>query len=98
MRAQAIATHAMGSEAITFVTLDLKLYVDMAMELRMKREDMKKHFLFRPVELHIILWALAALGKYVEGIGIDQAWVDVGLHSPTTATQILNGKHMYRAM
>ena len=29
------------------------------------------------------------LGKYVEGSGIDQAWVEAGLYSPTTVTQIL---------
>ena len=45
-----------------------------------------------------MFWALAALGKYVEGSGIDQAWVEAGLYSPTTVTQILNGKHMYRAL
>ena len=96
MRAQAIATHAMGSEAITVVTLDLQLY-GMAMKLWMEREDIKK-MMFRPGELHIIFWALTTLGKYVEGSGIDQAWVEAGLYSPTTVTQILNGKHMYQAM
>ena len=97
MRARDIATHAMGPEAITVVTLDLQLY-DMAMKLWMEREDTQKHFLSRPGELHIVFWALAALGKYVEGSGIDQAWVEAGIYSPTTVTQILNGKHMYRAL
>ena len=45
---------------------------------------------------------LAALGKYIEGggegSGIDQAWVEAGLYSPTTVNQILNGKHMYRSL
>ena len=72
MRARAIATHAMGSEAITVVTVDLQLY-GMAMELWMEREDIKKQFLFRPGEMHIIFWALAVLGTYVEWSGIDQA-------------------------
>ena len=70
----------------------------MAMKLWMEREDTKKQFLFRPGELHIVFLALAALGKYVEGSGIDQAWVEAGLYSPTTVTQILSGKHMYRAL
>ena len=34
----------------------------------------------------------------MEGSGIDQAWVEAGLYSPTTVTQILNGKHLYRAL
>ena len=97
MRARAIATHTMGPDAITVVTLDLQLY-DMAMKLWVEREDIMKQFLFRPGELHIVFWALAALGKYVEGSGIDQAWVEAGLYSPATVSQILNGKHMYRAL
>jgi len=38
------------------------------------------------------------LGKYIEGSGIDQAWVEAGLYSPTTVTNILNGKQMYRSL
>ena len=52
----------------------------------MEREDIKKHFLFRPGKLHIVFWALVILCDYVEGSGIDQAWVEVGLYSPTTVT------------
>ena len=87
----------MGLEAITVVTLDLQLF-DMAMKMWMEHEEIKKQFLFRPGELHIVFWALATLGDYVEGSGIDQAWVEAGLYSPTTVTQILNGKHMYQAL
>ena len=97
MRAQAIATSCMGLEAITVITLDLQLY-DMAMKLWMTHEDIKKQFLFRPGELHVVFAALAALGKYVEGSGTDQAWVEAGLYSPTTVTHILNGKQLYRAL
>ena len=97
MRARALTIRVMGPESVTVMTLDLQLY-DMAMKLWTEREDIRKQFLFRPGELHVLFWALAALGKYVEGSGIDQAWVEAGLYSPTTVTQILNGKHMYRAL
>ena len=40
VRSHVFATHAMGSEAITVVTLDLQLY-NMAMKLWMEREDIK---------------------------------------------------------
>ncbi len=87
----------MGNKSITVMTLDLQLY-DMAMKLWVEREDIRKQFLFRPGELHVVFWALAALEKYVEGSGIDQASVKAGLYSPTTVSQILNGKHMYRSL
>ena len=72
MRAHDITTHVMGSESITVITLDLQLY-DMAMKLWVEREDIRKQFLFRTGELHVGFWALAALGKYIEGSGIDLA-------------------------
>jgi len=87
----------MGSESITVMTLDMQLY-DLAMKLWVERENIRNHFLFRPGELHIVFWALSALGKYIEGSGIDQAWVEAGLYSPTTVTNILNGKQMYRSL
>ncbi|KAK6182329.1 hypothetical protein SNE40_010040 [Patella caerulea] len=62
MRARSIATYATGPDSVTVVTLDLQLY-EMTMKLWMEREDIKKQFLFRPGELHIVFWALAALGK-----------------------------------
>ena len=68
------------------------------MKLWVEHKDIRKQFLFRPRELHIVFWALAALGKYIEGNGNDQAWIEAGIYSPTTVSQILNGKHMYRAL
>ena len=96
-RARDITTRVMANDAITVMTLDLQLY-DLAMKLWVEREDIRKQFLFRPGELHVVFWALAALGKYIEGSGIDQAWIEAGIYSPTTVSQILNGKHMYRAL
>lgn len=84
-------------ESLTVVSLDLQLY-DMAMKLWMEHEDIKKKFLFRPGELPIVFWAMAALGQYVEGSGIDQAWVEAGLYSPAIVSQIINGKNVYRAL
>ena len=54
---------------------------DMAMKLWMEWESIKKQFLVRRGELHIIF---CALGKCVEGSGIDQKWVEGELCSPTT--------------
>ena len=49
----------------------------------MECQDINTQFFRRPDKLHIDLWALTALGKYVEGSDIDQAWVKAGLYSPT---------------
>ena len=63
---------------VTVVTLDMQLY-DLAMKLWCSEEHIANAFLFRPGELHIIFWALASLGDYIEGSGLDQAWVEAGL-------------------
>lgn len=97
MRARGITALVLGPSKLTCISLDLQLY-EMAMKLWMSRDDIQKQFIFRPGELHVVMWALAALGKYVEGSGIDQAWVEAGLYSPSTVSQILNGKHIYRGL
>ena len=80
------------------VTLDMQLY-DMAMKLWCDVEQVSMNFLFRPGELHIIFWALATIGDYVEGSGLDRAWVESGMYSAATVNkQILKGKHMYRSL
>ncbi|KAJ8892172.1 hypothetical protein PR048_004752 [Dryococelus australis] len=50
----------------------------MAMKLWVSREDIQNQFIFHPGELQVVMWTLAALGKYVEGSGIDQAWMEAG--------------------
>ena len=97
MRIHNIASRVMGPGKKVVVTPDLQLY-DMAMRLWIERADIRDKFLFRPSELHVALWALTALGKYVEGSGIDQVWIEAGLYSPKTVTQILNGKNLYRSL
>ena len=59
----------------------------------MSCEDMKGRYVLRIGELHTVFASLKALGKY-----IDQVWVEAGMYSPTTVRQILEGKHLYRAM
>ena len=41
--------------------------------------EIRSNYVFRPGELHVIFWALAAIGKYIEASGTDQAWVEGGL-------------------
>ena len=43
---------------------DMQLY-DIAMKLWCSINNISQSFLFRPGELHVMFWSLAALGKYV---------------------------------
>ena len=98
MNIQNIAKNITGKDCLTVITLDMQLY-DMAMKLWCSVEDVSNSFLFRPGELHILMWALACIGDYIEGSGIDQAWIEAGMYSATTVIkQVLEGKHLYRSL
>ena len=98
MKIKNIAQEVNGDEELIVVTLDMQQN-DMAMKLWCSVNSISQSFLFRPGELHVMFWSLAALGKYVEGCGIDQAWVEAGMYSATTVNnQILKGKHLYRSL
>ena len=38
------------------------------------------------------------MGKYIEGSGLEQLFVEVGIYGPVTVNHILKGKHMKRGM
>lgn len=95
-RAQNISALVVGEGKPTVITLDLQLY-EKAQKL-MSKEDMTGKFVLRIGELHTVFSALKAIGRYIECSGIDQLWVEAGMYSPTTVRQIIEGKHLYRAM
>ena len=56
-------------------------------------------YLFQPGELYIVLWAITAVGDYVEGSGLHWAWFEAGTYSGTTVFKhVFKEKHMYRAI
>ena len=67
-----------------------------AKKLQMVHEDLN-HIILRPGELHIQMAHLKTFGSYKEGSGIDQAWIEADLYSPTTVKQIIEGNHVKRA-
>lgn len=95
--AQAVNYLANGNNAVTVISLDMQLYV-LAMKLWVADENIQKQFIFRPGELHVAFWALATLGEYIEGSGIDQAWIEAGMYNASTITRILEGKQYYRCL
>lgn len=96
MRAQHISVTVVRPDLPTVITLNLQLY-EKAQKL-MSRPDMKGKFALRIEELHTVFSALKVLGHYIEGNGIDQAWTEAGMYSPTMVRQALEGKHLHRAI
>ena len=80
----------------TIVTLDLQLY-SKCMQMR-ENEEIKKNFIFRLGEIHIVFAFLKVIGKYIQGSSIDQVLIEAGIYGMTTLGQILEGEHMKRAI
>ena len=93
--AQGINVAVLGGEK-TIVTLDLQLY-SKCMQMR-ENEEIKKNFILRLGELHIVFAFLKVIGKYIQGSGMNQVLIEAGIYGTTTLGQILEGKHMKRAM
>ena len=41
---------------------------------------------------------LRSLGRYIEGSGIDDIWIEKGLYGPAVIRQIFGGKHLKRGV
>jgi len=95
--AQNINTQVVGPDKKTIITLDMDLYAR-ALKLQTLKPDDFKHMVLRVGEVHTVLCALRAIGSSIEGSGIDDTWIEVGLYGPATARQILEGKHIKRAL
>ena len=93
MQAQQINCMAVGDGCRPVITLDGDLY-----HRAVRLKDYKSQWCIRLGCLHIVIAALKCLGKYVEGSGIDIAWQESGLYGPATVRQILDGRHVYRAI
>ena len=46
----------------------------------------------------MIIAQLRTIGAYIKGSGIPELWVECGLYGSTTTSQILDGKHIRRAV
>jgi ethanolamine utilization microcompartment shell protein EutS len=95
-QAQAINTQIVGPEKKTVISLDMGLYKP-AKQLQMSREDLG-HLVLRPGELHIVMAQLRVLGAAIEESGIDQLWIEADIFGSTTVKQILDAKHVRRAI
>ena len=41
---------------------------------------------------------LRSLGRYIEGSGLDDIWIEKGLYGPAVIRQIIGGKHLKRGV
>ena len=84
----------MGHSRKTVITLDMALY-ERAKQLGMSRDDCKGKWLLRLGEMHTVMAALRAVGSAIE---VDEAWCEADIYGPVTTRQILEAKHMKRAL
>ena len=77
------------SHSKTVITLDLDLY-ERAMKLQSSTGN--TNWVLRIGELHACFASLHAIGKYLEGSGLDSISIEAGLYSPSTIRQIFTGK------
>ena len=67
------------------------------MQLKAK-QDINENVVFRLGELHLVFAFLKTISKYNECSGLGLIFVQANIYGSTTLDQILNGKHMKRAM
>ena len=63
-----------GSKIV--ISFDLQLYAK-AIHLQVK-PDIRDNYIFRIGELHVAFTSLKALGKLIDGSGLDQAFEEAG--------------------
>ena len=90
--AQKINVSVVGIHRRTVITLDLDLHE------RIKIRTNAGHtncWVMRMGELHMML---GSLGRYIEGSGLDDIWIEKGLYGPAVIRQIFSGKHLKRGV
>ena len=48
--------------------------------------------------MHTVMVALRAVGSAIEDSGLDEAWCEADIYGPVTTRQILEAKHMKKAL
>ena len=93
--AQDISSVVVGPEGRTLITLDMDCY-QRAVQLQVSVKN--KNWVLRPGLLHFTFAALHALGKAVEGSGLDTVAVETGIYSCAVLRGIYSGKKYRRGV
>lgn len=92
---QGISSCVVGPDRRTIITLDLDLY---SRALKIQQSVGNTNWILRSGGLHIVFAALHALGKTVDGSGIDTCAVDSGIYTSAALRGIYGGKAYKRGL
>ena len=92
---QGISAYIVGPEKKTLITLDLDLY-NRAIQIQQSVRNV--NWILRPGGLHIAFAALHALGKTVDGSGIDICCIENGAYTAAALRRIFSGKAYKRGL
>lgn len=95
MLTQGISAVVVGPERKTIITLDLDLY---SRALQIQQTVGNTNWILRAGVLHIVFAALHALGKTVDGSGIDTCAIESGIYTSAALRGIYGGKAYKRGM
>ena len=95
MMAQGFSTAVVGEERKTVITLDLDLYFR---ALHIQQTEQNSNWILCAGTLHIVFASLHALGKTIEGSGLDMCTVESGIYSCAALRKIHAGKGYKRGM
>ena len=97
-QSQKISLWAFGNTGKAVISLDLDLY-DKCYLLVNSRNDMREQFILCLGELHAVFAHIRAIGSYISGSGIDNAWLSAGwFGSCCLARQVIECVNMKRAI
>ena len=93
--AQGISAEIVGPDRKTLITLDMDLY---CRALKLQYSVQNSNWILRPGGLHIAFAALHALGKTIDGSGLDICSIECGTYTSAALRGIYSGKAYKRGM
>ena len=93
--AQGISAEIVGPDRKTLISLDMDLY---CRALRLQLSERNINWVLRPGGLHIVFAALHALGKTIDGSGLDICTIESGTYTYAALYGIYSGKAYKRGM
>jgi len=82
-------TYVIGPQRKTLITLDLDLY---ARALKIQQSVSNTNWILRAGALHIVFAALHALGKTIDGSGLDTCAIEIGAYTSAALREIFGDK------